>query len=242
MKPVLVLQHLNADGPALLGRWLTQAGIRRVVRNNEAGEPFPDDIGEFSALALLGGEMSANDDLPSLRRAERLILQAFERDIPVLGHCLGGQLMAKALGARVVDSPAPEVGWQAITVDDSPAAAAWFGDPGPRTVFQWHFEAFELPEGAERVATSAACVNQAFAIGPHLAMQFHIEIDAEKLGRWSLDEGQRYRDVQAVATVQDGAGMRAGIPHQLPAHQVLAERIYRRWLAGLGDSSRDPGI
>lgn len=233
-KPVLVLQNLSVDGPAYLGQWLDREGRPWRVCNTEAGQPFPDRIDEFSALALLGGEMSANDDLPSLRQAERLILQAFDADIPTLGHCLGGQLMARALGARVVDSPAPEIGWQAISVRDSPAARHWFGASGPRTVFQWHYESFELPPGAEWLASSPDCPHQAFAIGPHLAMQFHIEVDAEKPRIWSLEDSPDYRALQHLPSVQNGAAIRAGIPRELPLHQALADRIYRRWLGGAG--------
>ena len=104
----------------------------------------------------------------------------------MIGHCLGGQLMARALGVRVVDSPAPEVGWQPLSVADSDAARDWFGPVRQTTVFQWHYEAFELPPGAQRLASSDACPNQAFAMGPHLGMQFHIEVDVAKshAGRW----------------------------------------------------------
>jgi GMP synthase-like glutamine amidotransferase len=145
---------------------------------------------------VLGGEMSANDPLPSLRQAEDLIRQAMAAGKPVIGHCLGGQLMARALGARVGDSPAPEVGWQALDIVDSDLARAWFGQRRRATVFQWHFEAFELPPGATLLAASAACPHQAFAIGPHLGMQFHIEVDAEKVLHWSGEHGERWSVAQ----------------------------------------------
>lgn len=231
MKPVLVLQHLSADGPAYLGTWLRERGLPFELRNSEAGDTFPADLAAFGALAILGGEMSANDDLPSLRQAQRLILDGFARGVPVIGHCLGGQLMARALGARIVDSPAPEIGWQPMQVAASSQAQAWLGEPGPRTVFHWHFEAFELPPGTERLAASAACPNQAFGFGPHLGMQFHIEVDAEKIGRWSTDDGERYRAARAgFDSVQTGAEMRDGIATWLRAHHALADRVYGRWI------------
>ncbi|MFY9510516.1 MAG: type 1 glutamine amidotransferase [Rubrivivax sp.] len=235
MQPVLILQHLSTDGPAYLASWLRQRGVPLDLRNTEAGDAFPDDIGGHAALAILGGEMSANDALPSLRRAEALVLQAMARGIPVIGHCLGGQLMARALGARIVPSPAPEVGWQPLQVLDTPTAHRWFGAAGERQVFQWHYEAFELPLGVERLAGSAACPNQAFARGPHLAMQFHIEVDAEKLSRWVLDEGERYRSacLQHPGSVQTPAAMQQGITQQLAEHHALADRLYSRWLDGL---------
>jgi GMP synthase-like glutamine amidotransferase len=205
------------------------------VRNSQAGQDFPDRIAGFSALAILGGEMSANDDLPALRQAERLILQAIDADIPTLGHCLGGQLMARALGARVVESPSPEIGWQTINVHESAAAQDWFGPPGTRTVFQWHYEMFELPSGAESLASSPGCPHQAFALGAHLAMQFHIEVDADKPHRWSLEQGPSCSGKRHSDNVQEGAQIRAGILRQLATHQALADRIYRRWM---GPASR----
>lgn len=234
-RPVLILQHLHADGPAWLGSWLRANGVPYEVRNSEAGEPFPERIEGWRALAILGGEMSANDDLPSLRRAEDLFRQALAADVPTLGHCLGGQLMARALGARIGPSPAPEIGWQPLQVADSAQARAWFGEPGERVVFQWHCEAFELPHGAQALAGSVACPHQAFTVGPpgsrHLALQFHVEIDDEKLGRWSLDEDPRVDGLAMRATVQDGAAMRAAASRHLAAQQRLADRLYARWLA-----------
>lgn len=232
MKPVLMLQHLGGDGPAYLGRWLQDRGVAADVRNAEAGERFPARLDDHAALAVLGGEMSANDELASLRQAEALIRQAFEQGVPVLGHCLGGQLMARAMGARVVASPRPEVGWQPVAFDPRPEACDWFGDGEGATLFQWHYEAFELPATALRLEGNAACPNQAFGIGPHLAMQFHIEVDAAKVERWSREDGPRWQQARQASpqTVQDGAALRAGIRRHLAEHQALADRIYRRWL------------
>lgn len=234
MQPVLILQHLSGDGPAYFATWLRREGVPYRVCNAEAGDAYPASMAGYSSLAVLGGEMSANDALPSLRRAETLILDAMAADKPVIGHCLGGQLMARALGARVVDSPAPEIGWQPITVDEGAAARQWLGAAGTVCVFQWHYEAFELPRHATPLARSAACPHQAFAVGAHLALQFHVEVDAEKVERWSREEGPRWRLARAsnAATVQDGAAIRDGIGSELPRHQALAERLYARWLQG----------
>lgn len=232
MKPVLILQNLSGDGPAWLAQWLGDHQVPFDLRDHEAGQAFPEHLRAHSALVVLGGEMSANDELPSLRQAERLILQAMDAGQPVLGHCLGGQLMARALGAQVVDSPAPEVGWQPMQVEASAEASHWFGALRAAVVFHWHFEAFELPAAAVRLACSAACPNQAFAVGPHLALQFHIEVDADKVLRWSNEEGERWRRARELhpASVQDGMAMRSGLQQHLAAHQALADRLYRRWL------------
>lgn len=235
MKPILILQNQSSDGPAYLATWLRRHGVPCVVFDTEAGACYPERIEGHSALALLGGEMSANDDLPSLRRAEGLILQSMAAGLPVIGHCLGGQLMARALGASVHRSPLPEVGWQAVRLEPVPAARRWFGDAASATVFQWHYEAFALPPGAERLAANAACPNQAFAIGPHLAMQFHVEVDAEKIERWSHEQSPLHEEAQrrSPATVESGATMRARLAAELPAHQALADQVYAAWLAAV---------
>jgi GMP synthase (glutamine-hydrolysing) len=235
MQPVLILQHLSGDGPAYLATWLRRNGVAYRVFDTEAGDAFPASMSGYSALAVLGGEMSANDDLASLRQAEALIRDAMGQARPVIGHCLGGQLMARALGCRVVESPAPEVGWQPIRCCEGPEPQRWFGSVSTPTVFQWHYEAFELPREATLLASSAACPHQAFAIGPHLGMQFHIEVDAEKVARWSREEGPRWAAARAAhpGSVQDGAAMREGLAAELPRHHSLADRIYGRWLAGI---------
>jgi GMP synthase (glutamine-hydrolysing) len=234
MKPVLILQHLSADGPAYFSTWLQGRGIAFDLRNSEAGQAFPADLTGHSALAVLGGEMSANDPLPSLRQAEVLIRDAMATGKPVIGHCLGGQLMARALGARVVASPAPEVGWQPLAIADSDLARHWFGHRRQATVFQWHYESFELPPGAELLAGSAACPRQAYAIGPHLAMQFHIEVDADKVRHWSHEHSDRWLQLQRDhATVQGGQALRDGLPSELAAHQALADRLYATWWQGV---------
>jgi GMP synthase-like glutamine amidotransferase len=234
MRPVLVLQHLDADGPAYLGDWLRAQGIAADVRNAQAGDRFPQGIDGHSALVVLGGEMSANDPLPTLRQAESLILQAIDLGRPVLGHCLGGQLMARALGARVGPSPAPEVGWLPITVADAPLAHDWFGTAPGHTVFQWHYEAFDLPPGCRALASSPACPNQAFAIGPHLAMQFHVELDADKLARWAANAGERHADdVAAHDSVHSVERLRHDPAARLQQQHALADRLYARWWSGV---------
>lgn len=174
MAPILILQSNAADGPSYLATWLQRQGVVMALRCTERGEAFPASMAGFGALAILGGEMSVNDRLPELRRAEDLIRQAMAAGLPVIGHCLGGQLMARALGATVAASPAPEIGWTEMAVDDTTVARDWLGDAPLATVFEWHYEAFDLPAGAQRLASSAHCPNQAFALGKHLAMQFHV--------------------------------------------------------------------
>ena len=231
MKPVLILQHQTPEYPAYLKTWLDQHCIPYESCNAGAGDQFPSNIEPYAALAVMGGGMSANDALLSNRQAEILILQAMRLDRPVIGHCLGGQLMTRAMGGTIGPSPQPEIGWQPIEYTDDPLVQHWFGNEPTATVIQWHYEAFSIPEGAVRLASSTVCDNQAWAMGNNLAMQFHIEMDAGKAQDWSADEDPKWADARArYNTVQDSSGILQGVDRHLTQHQATADHIYRTWL------------
>jgi GMP synthase (glutamine-hydrolysing) len=231
VKPVLILQHQLPENAAYLTTWLDQHVIPYHIANAGAGEEFPASIAPYSALAIMGGGMSANDPLPSNHQAERLILQAIKKDRPVIGHCLGAQLMARALGATVQASYRPEIGWQNITYEKDPLVEEWFGPDPTNTVIHWHYESFSIPYGAVRLARSPACTNQAFAYGKHLAMQFHIEINETKINTWVNDDDPKWTQArQLYESVQDKITMLNGIPFHLEKHQATADRIYTTWL------------
>lgn len=233
MQPVLILQHNADDGPAFLGTWLQAQGATMDLRHALSGQTLPVDMSQHAALAILGGTCSVNDVLPSLRHEEALILDAMARGKPVIGHCLGGQLMARALGAAVGPSPLPEIGWHGV--DWRAEAQSWFGDGAGVSVFQWHVEAFALPPGAQALGNSPACPHQAFALGRHLAMQFHVELDSAKLGVWTDEPDAAYRAgrEQHPAQVQSVAEMLLDAPARLAAQQAMAARAYARWWAGV---------
>lgn len=232
MKPVLILQHQTPEKPAYLAKWLDKHGIHYETRNAGTGEDFPQSIESYSALAVMGGAMSSNDPLLSNRQAEILILQAVLRDIPVIGHCLGGQLMTRALGGTVGASPQPEIGWQSIQYENNDEVQRWFGSVPTPIVIQWHYEAFTVPAGATRLAGSSACANQAWSMGPHLAMQFHIEMDEDKARWWADDEDPSWASARAeYDSVQDRGGILAGIEKYLAQHQQTADHIYSTWLS-----------
>ena len=229
---VLVLQHLLEDGPGHLGAWLDAQGVRWRVLCSEAGGVYPGSVRGYRGLAVLGGAWSANDDRPSLRQAEALIREADALGIPVIGHCLGGQLMARAFGGQVQALAVPEIGWLPMRHSGSALAREWLGDAPEATVYQWHYDSFvELPPGAELIAGSATCPHQAFALRQHLAMQFHIEITAKKIDDWIATPGQSYAPACSAHpdTVQAPAAMREGTRQHLGASQALAEHIYARW-------------
>jgi len=223
----LVLQPQRGDGPSYLATWLHEAGLAFELCSVDAGDTVPLDASPYAAVAMLGGAMSVNDDLPWLQRAEQLLRSAVALNRPVLGHCLGGQLLARALGAAVTDNAQPEIGWATITRHDHALARAWLGAATELQVFQWHGQTFALPPGATWLASNAACAHQAFACGPHLGMQFHIEVDAEKLQRWALDAPDTVTPNQPH--VQSAAQMRQATGQHLAQSLALARHIYARW-------------
>ena len=232
MKPVLILQHQVPENAAYLRTWLERNRVDYQIINAGAGEQFPDSIEPYAAMAVMGGGMMANDPLLSNRQAEILILQAVLRDRPVIGHCLGGQLMSKALGATVGPSPEPEIGWQPIEYENDPRVKEWFGTDPTDTVIQWHYEAFSVPTGATRLAGSDACPNQAWCMGPHLAMQFHIEIDPVKIDSWVAEDDDRWAaSRQQYRSVQTRDEILGQTNTYLPKHQATADSIYCRWLS-----------
>lgn len=239
MRPVLILQHQTPERPAYLATWLDQHGISYETRNAGRGEEFPNSIEPYSALAVMGGGMSANDPLLSNRQAEILILQAMRLNRPVIGHCLGGQLMTRALGGTIGASPQPEIGWQPIKYENHPLALHWFGHEPTPVVIQWHYESFTIPPGAIKLASSQSCPNQAWAMGPHLAMQFHIEIDSDKAQAWASDEDPLWAKSRTrYDTVQDSGAILAGISSHLSQHQSTADHIYRTWLSTTTNPNR----
>ena len=234
MKSILILQHLSDDGPSYLATWLARHGVPFDVRNSEAGGVFPDRLDGHGGLAILGGAMSANDPLPSLRQAERLIRQAVASGVPVLGHCLGGQLLSKALGGTVSAAAHPEIGWSDVVPVDQAGAQRWFGGAELARLFQWHGETFSIPAGATLIATGRYCAHQAYvADGIHLGMQFHCEVDRAKIAAWLTAGGDDIEAGRHSPGVQSADAIRTSLDASLPVSHRLADNLYSAWLANL---------
>ncbi|MGE5385022.1 MAG: type 1 glutamine amidotransferase, partial [Betaproteobacteria bacterium] len=141
--------------------------------------------------------MSANDPLPWIEPICKLIGKAVGAGIPVIGHCLGGQLMSKALGGYVIRNPVKEIGWGEVWPAAGGAIKRWLGELAGENipVFHWHGETFSLPPDSARLLESAWCANQAFAYGPHLGMQCHVEMLPEMIRNWCKGWDEEVRDL-----------------------------------------------
>jgi len=235
MKPVAILRHAPNEGPGYFATFLEANGVPWRLFAIDSGESPPGSPADFSGLALMGGPMSVNDPLPWIEPVCGLIRAAVGEDIPVIGHCLGGQLMAKALGGTVGANRVKEIGWGEACIDDTPETARWLGDfSGKATVFQWHGETFSIPPGATRLMHNEWCASQMFSLGPHLAMQCHVEMTPELIADWGDCWESEVAGLAALpASVQTPAQMQAEIGYRLPAMRDIANRIYGNWIRGL---------
>ncbi|MFC5303372.1 type 1 glutamine amidotransferase [Azospira restricta] len=235
MKPVAIFRHAPTEGPGYFATFLEANGVPWQLFAIDAGEAVPATPEAFSGLAFMGGPMSVNDPLPWVEAECALIRAAVRDGVPVIGHCLGGQLMAKALGGSVGRNPVKEIGWGEARVDASDTADTWLGDfRGDATVFQWHGETFTLPPGAVRLLHNEWCANQMFALGPHLAMQCHVEMTPEMIAAWCDSWQGEVAGLPALPPpVQTPRQMQAETAHRLPAMRRLADRLYAVWIGGL---------
>lgn len=229
-KPIAIFRHNRTEGPGYFATFLDAHGIPWQLVRLDAGAPVPRAANEFAGLCFMGGPMSVNDDLPWIAPVLDLIRDAVAHEIPVIGHCLGGQLMAKALGARVGSNPVKEIGWGEVWTT-SPSARDWLGDLARFEAFHWHGETFSLPEKATLILSSAHCPHQAFVLGPHLALQCHVEMTEAMIRQWC----RQWADECAApsASVQSPDQMLTHVAERLAAMRVAADRLYTRWISAL---------
>jgi GMP synthase-like glutamine amidotransferase len=183
----LVLQHIACEPPGVYEDVLRERGasIKRVELDE--GDPLPD-WRSFDAIVAMGGPMSVNDDhvLPWLTAERQLIGEAVRASMPFWGVCLGVQLLAASLGARVYAGPTPEVGLLPVEITPDGRADPVFATvPDDLVTLQWHGDTFDLPEGAVRLAGSPAYPNQAFCFERAYGIQFHLEVSSEMAHEWA---------------------------------------------------------
>lgn len=185
----LIVQPVGIEGPGALGTALEKEGWQLEVRQmDKPGASLPRDLRPYQALVVLGGPMGADDHdrYPYLAGIKQIILEAIVRGLPVLGICLGAQLVARAMGAKVYRNQIREIGWYTLRLTPAGRRSPLFsGLPEEFPVFQWHADTFDLPPGAVRLATTPTCLNQAFALGSRVfGLQFHLEVTPEMVRTW----------------------------------------------------------
>lgn len=193
---------------------------------------MPIDPAQFGGLAFMGGPMSVNDPLPWIAPVTNLIRAAVSREVPVIGHCLGGQLMARALGAEVKANPRREIGWHDIDVHEGEEARRWFGSASGFEGFHWHGETFDVPTGCDRILSSRLCANQAFSMGRHLAMQCHVEMTSDLIDAWCICGADEIAE-NAGEGVQSIDEIETDLARRLANLHAIADVIYARWIEGL---------
>jgi GMP synthase-like glutamine amidotransferase len=231
MKPLVVLKHVAHEGLGTLADVLQESDVpfRHVDLFHEVPEDLdPHDLG---GLIVMGGPMNVDqtDRYPFLAREVPWIARAIEAQLPVLGICLGSQLVAKALGSKVFPNPKKEIGWYEVQLTESATADPLLGSLQRReTVFQWHGDTFELPTGAVQLATSELCSQQAFRFGQSTwAFQFHMEVTAEMIDQWLREPGGR-AEVAALDYIHPG-DIRREIPRFLPPMERKAREVFGRF-------------
>lgn len=232
MKPVAIFRHSRGEGPGYFATFLDSRCQPWELLKLDEGQAVPDDPSAYAGLVFMGGPMSVNDDLPWIEPVCRLIRAAVAADIPVLGHCLGGQLMSKALGGVVGKNPVKEIGWGEVSVADHPLAQVWLGDTRAFLSFHWHGETFSLPDGATRLLSSQFCANQAFVLGKHLGMQCHVEMTEALIRLWNTQWAEEVTGNPGPG-VQTPKQMYENLDGRLADLNAMAAKLYSHWLTGL---------
>jgi len=187
---VLIIAHVESEGPGTLGSFLDSSGDTVRLARAYSGERLPEDIDGLQAIISMGGPMNVYEEnqYPFLRDETILLQKAIAANLPVLGICLGAQMIAKATGARVVRSPKEEIGWGKVFLTEAGQSDLLFsGVPETLDVLQWHGDMFEIPEDGALIATGNDCPNQAFRYRNAFGLQFHVEVTREILADWFKD-------------------------------------------------------
>ncbi|MDQ2984000.1 MAG: type 1 glutamine amidotransferase [Actinomycetota bacterium] len=237
---VLVLQHIACEPPGAYEDVLRERGARIKRIELDEGETLPDWRG-FDAIVAMGGPMSVNDDasLPWLAGEKGTIADAVRAGVPFWGACLGVQLLASALGARVYTGPAPEVGVLPVTLtEEALADPVLAGLPRDLISFQWHSDTFDLPEGAVRLASSPAYENQAFRWGRRAyGVQFHLEVSPEMAAEWA-DVPEYAAALERTLGGDAAERLLADVAARSGEMQSHGRRMFGRWLELASEDSR----
>jgi GMP synthase (glutamine-hydrolysing) len=228
---VLVLQHIACEPPGVFEDVLDERGVELHRVELDEGEPLPD-WREFDAIVAMGGPMSANDDdeLAWLTDEKRLIGEAVRAGTPYWGVCLGVQLLAASLGARVFGGPEPEVGLLAVSLTGEARSDPVFAEaPHELVTLQWHGDTFDLPEGAVRLAGSPSYPNQAFRFERGYGVQFHLEVSAEMAREWA-NVPEYVTSLERALGSEAAPAFLASIEENADTMRSAGRGLFERWL------------
>ena len=194
MSKVLLVQNTRIESSGYLGELLQKDGFE-ITSVNAKHEKLPDE--NFSLIVILGAPESANDDLPYLQAEQRLIKNSVDENIPVLGICLGSQLIAKTFGAKVYAGSKKEIGfYNDLKIDNH--SKLFSGFQNPFTVFHWHGDTFDLPGGSVRLASSENYQNQSFQYKSAIGLQFHLEVNEDMVNLWLDNAEERLKEIPYI--------------------------------------------
>ena len=228
MKPLLILRHIECEGLGYLTELLTRHGLDATLIAIDQGMPVPSDPNAYSGIIALGGSMSVNDPLPWIAQEIQLLRTAHAREMPVLGICLGAQMLSKALGGRVTRNAVKEIGWLPVHRANSQHSDWLQGIPQQFDAFHWHGETFSIPEQASLLISSAHCPHQAFALGNSLALQFHLEITETMIGAWATQNEDEI--LSPSLTVQSAVVMMQHARTHVPPLHKVADMLFGTWV------------
>ena len=241
VKRILVCQHVAFEILGTLDPLFKSFGFRIRYVNFDREPNATPSLDRYQGLVLLGGPMSADDDEnhPHLLTETKLVCEAIERGIPVLGICLGAQLIARALGAALMPSPKPEIGWYQVSLTEEGrrdpmlshfAESEW--------IFQWHGDTFDIPDGAVHLASSAFCPNQAFRYGDRTyGLQFHLEVDQALIERW-LNVPVHQEQLRSLGDAVDPDDIRRETRERIGRLKQLSDATFSTFVEHFGTPRR----
>jgi len=230
MKPIRIFRHVACEGPGYLGTFLNCYNVPYEIICIDKGVLVPKDLDAISGLIFMGGSMNVTDPLQWIHEEKELIRNAISKNIPVMGICLGGQLMSAALGGKITHDTNMEIGWHKVEPDIKNINNEWLKEfPEEFIPFHWHADTFSIPDGAIALLHSKCRMNQAFVINKNcLAMQFHLEMTIEMVEEWvrlyKSDLEQGYPCSQNSDEIITDLTLKIDALHQ------CADVLYSRWI------------